>query len=533
MTDYAFTAPHAVAADVGYNMLANGANAVDAMIAAAAAITVAYPHMNSIGGDSFWLISPPGASPIAIDGAGVCLQSLSSETFSGKLPSRGAGACITLPGTVAAWQCAREAVARVSSRAPRELHALLKPAVSLASEGVTVTESLKAACAKLAGELLPSERTSDTYGELDRLFLHPVLTQRVQTICNPALAATFSQLADAGLDDFYRGDLAKTICRDAQALGISIVADDFSGFAANECQVLNTALRSAQLYNLPAPTQGVASLMILALYDRLCTPDLSEEESVHLLVEATKLAFRYRDAVVADPKVAAGAEAKLLASEFLDDLARGIKETAAPWPHPGNPGDTVWMGCVDADGVMVSFIQSIYWEFGSGVVLPGSGIVWNNRGCSFSLDATHPNVLAPGKKPFHTLNPAYAEFSDGRRMVYGTMGGEGQPQTQAALFSRYAYGGEPLVKAIADDRWLLGRTWGESSTDLKIEPELGARIASSLTSRGHKVNVLSAKSESMGHAGAIVLQSDEQGSALAATDPRSDGAAYSSSTIVD
>ena len=169
---------------------------------------------------------------------------------------------------------------------------------------------------------------------------------------------------------------------------------------------------------------------------------------------------------------------------------------------------------------MVSCIQSTYFEFGSGLVLPGTGITWQNRGSSFRLAADGWNALRPGRQPFHTLNPALARFDDGRVMAYGTMGGEGQPQTQATLFARYR-GGVDLQQAISRPRWLLGRTWGEQSTSLKIEPGFDDTVYAALAAAGHEVERLEAPSAVMGHAGAVVRHGD--GRLDGASDPRSDG----------
>ena len=181
------------------------------------------------------------------------------------------------------------------------------------------------------------------------------------------------------------------------------------------------------------------------------------------------------------------------------------------------------MGVIDANGVAVSFIQSIYHEFGSGVVLEHSGLQWQNRGCSFSLDPQSRNPLMPRRKPFHTLNPALARFSDGRTMVYGNMGGDGQPQSQAAVFNRIAHFGMNPQAAIDAPRWLLGRTWGNSSETLKLESRFPPDTIDTLRTLGHPVDVLQAYDETMGHAGAIVRHAD--GLLEGGSDPRSDGAA--------
>jgi gamma-glutamyltranspeptidase/glutathione hydrolase len=181
------------------------------------------------------------------------------------------------------------------------------------------------------------------------------------------------------------------------------------------------------------------------------------------------------------------------------------------------------MGVMDSSGLAVSFIQSIYHEFGSGVVLPGTGITWQNRGAAFSLDPDHLLALAPGKQPFHTLNPAAARLKDGRTLVYGAMGGDGQPQTQAAIFTRHVIQGLPLQQAVSAPRWLLGRTWGQSSDSLKLEGRFDDETVLMLRLWGHEVELLPDFSESVGHAGAIVRHSN--GMFEGASDPRSNGSA--------
>jgi gamma-glutamyltranspeptidase/glutathione hydrolase len=196
---------------------------------------------------------------------------------------------------------------------------------------------------------------------------------------------------------------------------------------------------------------------------------------------------------------------------------------ALPWPAPPSDGDTVWFGAIDAQGRAVSAIQSVYFEFGSGVVLPETGITWQNRGASFRLAPGGWNALKPGRKPFHTLNPALARLNDGRTLAYGTMGGEGQPQTQAAIFSRYALFGMDLQDAITAPRWLLGRAWGEESTSLKLEDRFDPALVAALVAAGHHVEMQAPFTSLMGHAGALVRHPD--GRLEAATDPRNDGAA--------
>jgi gamma-glutamyltranspeptidase/glutathione hydrolase len=512
----AFTAPHYKAAEAGQAILDQGGTACEAMVAAAAMIAVQYPHMNSLGGDSFWLISELGKDPIAIDGCGGAALNLDLASYRNRgssLPASGGDAAITMAGTVAAWN---KALALNNSGIT--LTTLLSSAIEAARDGIEVTASLQAASEKTFARLANIQSFSDLYLKQNKTLVAG------DRLTNPALAETLHRLAMAGLADFYSGEIASKLANDLKQQGSPLDLDDFSRYQATVVEPLKAEISLGELYNFGAPTQGVASLLILAIYDRMAHLAQSEIDHTHLLVEATKQAFMLRDRWVCDHAYLEQDLQRLLSAEHIDQCVEQITlAQAMPWPHIANPGDTVWMGALDQYGTMVSFIQSVYWEFGSGVVSPSTGIVWNNRAMSFSLDADHHNALVPGKKPFHTLNPAYAQLVDGRRVVYGTMGGEGQPQTQACLFSRYFYQGFTLADAIAEPRWLLGRTWGDDTHQLRLENTLHQRIGTELAQRQHDITSVADDNELMGHAGAIVLE--PSGQAVAATDPRSDGKA--------
>jgi gamma-glutamyltranspeptidase/glutathione hydrolase len=278
------------------------------------------------------------------------------------------------------------------------------------------------------------------------------------------------------------------------------------------------------VYNLPPPTQGIASLLILGILDGLETASVGpfSADFVHLAVEATKRAFAVRDHCVTDPAYMTIDVRSLLKPDRILELAADIKRGyAARWAGGKGPADTVWLGVADGAGRMVSMIQSLYHEFGAGVVLEETGITWQNRGCSFSLDPTELNSLKPARKPFHTLNPALAAMRDGRTLVYGTMGGDGQPQTQAAIFTRIALFGMDPQQAVSAPRWLLGRTWGQASDSLKLESRFSTGVVSDLARRGHVMEVVGEYDETMGHAGAIVRHAN--GVLEGGADPRSDG----------
>lgn len=509
-------APHHLAAEAGGAILREGGTAVEAMVAMAAAIAVVYPHMNAIGGDGFWILAEPGRDPIGIDACGAAVAAARPELYAGQaaIAPRGPLAALTVAGTVSGWQAALDASASWDNRLP--LVRLLADAIRHADDGVPVTVSQHALTGEKLSELQNVPGFADTFLIAGRV---PAVGERLR---QPALAATLERLAEAGLDDFYRGDIARTLAADLAIAGSPVTLADLESHRPLTVRPLSSRLSVGTIYNMPPPTQGVASLMILALFDRLGVTEAEGFDHIHGLVEATKQAFMVRNAYVWDPAYMAEPAESFLDPAFLDRLTQRVDcHHAMPWPQPAAPGDTVWMGAIDRQGRAVSFIQSIYWEFGSGVVSPRTGVLWQNRGISFGLAEGHPNRLVPGRRPFHTLNPALARFDDGRLMSYGTMGGEGQPQTQAAVFSRYALFGQPLQAAVTAPRWLLGRTWGSDSTNLKLEGRFPPALVDALHEAGHDVEVVADFTDQMGHAGAIVRHPD--GLLEGAADPRSDG----------
>lgn len=512
-------APHHQAAQAGRDVLKEGGNAVEAMVAAAATIAVVYPHMNAIGGDGFWLIHEPGKKPIAIDAAGTAAALATTDFYQDfqAIPSRGPLAALTCAGTIKGWQQALSIANAWGSSIP--ITRLLEPAIQFARHGTVVTQSQMA----LTEEKL--DQLKDVPGFAETFLANGQPPQIGSLLKQPELANTLEQLARAGLDDFYRGELATEIGQQMERLGSPLRRSDLEQYQANRVTPLSVQLKQAKVYNLPPPTQGLSALMILGIFEKLGVTEADGFEYLHGLVEATKRAFRVRDRVVTDPNRLPADPQSFLADAELKTLANEInKHKALPWPDAAQPGDTIWMGCIDSEGRAVSFIQSVYWEFGSGVVVPNTGITWQNRGTSFSLDPEALNALEPGRRPFHTLNPSLAIFDDGRIMPYGTMGGEGQPQTQAALFSRYAMFNQTLQQSITAPRWLLGRTWGDTTTTLKLEPRFNAQLVNQLREAGHDVEILKEPfSDTMGHAGALVHRPD--GVIEGAFDPRSDGTA--------
>jgi gamma-glutamyltranspeptidase/glutathione hydrolase len=515
-------APHAAAAEAGRTILAEGGNALEAMIAMAATIVAVYPHMNHIGGDGFWLMRERSGRVRALMGAGragaKAMIAFYREHGYDAIPERGPLAALTVPGAVAAWMLAQEAARAQGGRLP--LRRLLEAAIAHARDGYVVTRS-------------QARLTTEKLTELERVpgFAKTFLAdgkppEAGAVLRQGALAAMLDHLAGAGLADFYRGDVGREIAADLERIGSPVTRADLEGASATVAEPLSVTIGAGTLYNTPPPTQGLASLVVLALFDRLRVGEAESFDHIHGLVEATKRALHLRDRVIADPDVMAGPVEPYLGAAFLDaETVKIDRREASPWPPPApGRGDTIWMGAADASGLVVSYIQSIYWEFGSGCVLPATGVLMQNRGASFSLDLRALNALAPGRLPVHTLNPALAVLRDGRIVAYGTMGGDGQPQTQAAVFTRHVTYRQPLDQAIDRPRWLLGRTWGSPITSLRLEDGFDGNLIDRLVAAGHDVDVLPQRySDTMGHAGAVIIHPG--GTLEGAHDPRADGGA--------
>ncbi len=513
-------APHALAAQTGIDILREGGNAIEAAIGMAASLSALYPHMTGIGGDSFWLCHAPGSGIRVVDASGRSPRDMTADFYRrggfDAVPTYGPLAACTVAGTLSGWQAAYD-LSRAEWAGRLPLARLLADAIAFAEDGYAVTaDQVRTTGAKLE-ELRGQPGFSETFLIDGKV---PALGARMRL---PRLAAALRQLAALGLQDFYAGELARAVAGDLERVGSPLRLDDLLVHQPVWSNPLVLRHSRGALYNVGAPTQGVASLLILAAFDKLGGRDLPCESAdyVHLLVEATKQAYGVRDRYVRDPMDMGDIDlGQFLEPECVDRLAARIDmRRAAPW-QPGDAGDTTWFGAIDRWGRAVSAIQSLYHGFGSGVVLPQTGICWHNRGTAFSLEEPSARYLRPGRKPFHTLSPAMAYLNDGRLVVYGTMGGDGQPQTQAAIFTRYVEYGQALQRAISAPRWVIGR--GAPLRALKLERRFPQRTVDALKRRGHPVELVDDFDSVMGHAGALVLRPD--GVMEGGADPRADGA---------
>ena len=516
----AVAAPHRFAAEAGRDALAQGGDAIEAMVAMAATISVVYPHNVSIGGDGFWLIREPGGRVRAIEACGYAGAGASIAAYRAldldAVPIRGAKAALTVPGALGGWTLALELSRARGGRLPPPL--LLENAVRRARDGYPVSTSE----ARLDPRSDPDLVAAPGFAEAFLVDAKPAEAGAIRRA--PRLADTLEQLGRAGLADFYRGDVGREIAADLERIGAPITRDDLMRYRAEWREPLSLRLKTATLYNTPAPTQGLASLMMIGLHERLAPGKPEGFAHAHALIEAAKRAMAIRDQACVDFAHVTHDFAALLSAANLDrEAARIDMRRAAPWPLPPDKGGTVWMGAIDASGLAVSFIQSVFWDYGSGCVLPRTGVLMQNRGAAFSLDPQARNPLIPGRRPFHTLNSALAVFDDGRVLAYGSKGADGQPQFQAQVFTRIA-AGAPLDEALAAPRHFFTRRWGEPAATVKIENGYDDSTAAALAAAGHAIERRgAAECDLFGHAGALMRAT--KGEIAAAHDPRSDGGA--------
>lgn len=528
------TSPNYLASQSGLEVLRKGGTAVDAAIATAATLAVVYPQMCTLGGDNFWLIYNAKTGELkALNASGRAGEKATIDLYAGKglkkIPARGYLAANTVPGVVSGWDEAYR-YSRTAMDSPLAWKDLLAAPIDYARDGFPVSPSL-AYWSRINTNPADKEfRDLQRFEGFRNTYLKdggaPYQTGDVMKL--PDLAKTLQLLADKGAEEFYRGDIARRIVADLEAHGGILTLNDFTQHKADWVDPISVDYRGYRAYNFPPNTQGMASLEILNILNNFDIKKLGEgtADYYHLIIEATKEAFIDRDRYLSDPEFVKIPLDFLLSPEHgRDQAARITMDRAAGKLPPLDPkGDTIWLGVVDAQGNAVSLIQSIYHDFGSGIVAGDTGVLLQNRGSFFSLDKTHVNSLQPHKRTFHTLNPAML-MKDGKPyLVYGTMGGEGQPQTQAAIVTRIVDFGMNPQDAINAPRWLFGRTWGAASNDLKLEGRIPAPVAEDLKKRGHPVRMVDDYTDTMGHAGAILIHPDT-GVRQGATDPRGDGLA--------
>nr|WP_245220257.1 gamma-glutamyltransferase [Pusillimonas caeni] len=528
------SSPHYLASASGLDALRRGGSAVDAAIAINATLCVVYPHMAGLGGDGFWLIAGPDTGGVqALHAGGPAAYGANRDFYREQgykaIPARGALAALTVPGAVDGWRAAHERHGRLP------WSSLFSDAIHHARHGVAVSRSLADWLAEDQYILRENPRTA-------RIYLPDGKPEREGArLVQADLARSMELIATQGARAaFYEGPLAKRICEAMAAAGSPLRADDFAQYRARWVDPISTTYRGHQVVQMPPNTQGFAALQILNLLEGFDVAAWGEGtvDYYHHMVEVVKVAFADRDEWLTDPGHVKIPLDELLSREYADRrraLIDSMQALPAELIEPGlrygtqfdhriPEGDTVYFCAVDESGLAVSNIQSIYHDFGSACVAGDTGIIMQNRGNFFSLDDRHPNRLEPGKHTFHTIIPAMLLQEGAPVLTYGTMGGEGQPQTQAALLTRLIDFGFDVQQAVEAPRWLMGRTWGMESRDLWLESRIPDETVRALRLRGQPVKMAGNWDGSLGHAQAIRIDR-ESGFFEGGADPRGDGAA--------
>lgn len=498
-------APHYLASAAGLTALARGGNAMDAAIAANLALGVVAPYLCGYGGDVFAIVWDgelhgylgSGRSPAA-----ATTDEVRERAGSDTMPVLGPHA-VTVPGGVAGWF---DLLERWGTRSFGELAG---PALTYARDGFELTPT---GALYIGGSLALYDAFPALRSTYEGVGTGDVLRQ-------PALARTIETLATEGPDAYYRGAIARSIVETHQAHGGLLAAEDLAAHHGQWTAPLRAAYRDVEIAELPPPTQGVTALEALRILDGFALPEDGPDRH-HLLIEATKLALQDRDEYVSDPAAMTVAPEEMLADAWTSERRARIDPQRATVPQPGvaHVGGTAYLCAADADGLLVSLIQSNFLSFGSGVHVEEWGINLNNRGSSFTLDAAGVNALAPAKLPMHTLIPALAMRDGAPWCVFGSMGGDSQAQIQVQLLARLVDDGADPQDALDAPRWCVEpSTWA-----LRAERGFPAEWFDALRARGHDPQRAPRVDAGMGHAHAIQRTG---GGYAVATEPRAEGAA--------
>ncbi|MBN2760825.1 MAG: gamma-glutamyltransferase [Rhodobacteraceae bacterium] len=505
----ALTTPHPLATQAGLDVLHQGGTAPEALIAAGAVLTVVMPHFCGLGGDAVWLIADRHGRQTSFLALG---QAIDRPMPKGPFPQRGPGSVLTTAAVVSGWQHAF-CYAKDQLGGASRWDDLLTPAIDLAQDGFATSRSQA-----FWGEYRAQEAA--TWPGFSGLFFHAGQPLKAgHHFRQTQLAQSLREVAENGAGAFYTGKLSARIVDGLRAAGVVISPDDLEHTSTRECAPLQLRYHGLTLLAPPPPTQGVTTLQImgiLAQFD-LSSVEPGSADHFHICVEATKRAFLQRRQLGDTPEVMANIS-RWLSSDRLGALYADIStETAMPWPDNWQHGDTVFLGAIDEYGNAASVLQSTYFDWGSGVVVGDTGIIWQNRGAAFNNNPRHPNAFSPGKLPFYTLNPGIA-LQDGRpKFVYGTQGADGQPQTLSMLLTRLINFAQPAPDALAAPRFLLGRTFSDVRDSLKLEADTAPGTVAELKRRGHEICLIPAQSPLAGQAGVVTRHAN---STFASHDPR-------------
>jgi gamma-glutamyltranspeptidase/glutathione hydrolase len=488
-----------LAASAGLDVLRRGGNAVDAAIATAVTLTVVHPGSNDIGADLFAIVWD-GQRLHGLNASGRSPQALTPD----RLTERG-WPSVTVPGAPAGWRDLHTRFGRLP------FADLFSDAIALAERGFPVSTTIAHHWRR--GAALHATLSGPECAQWPAVFTPggaaPVAGQ---IFTNPAAGRTLRLIAGTAAEAFYTGEIADAIAAHSAATGGLLSADDLAGHTNLWVDPLSVRYRGHEVWELPPNGQGLAALLALSIMDGLA------EVPAHVQIEAMKLGFADAHAYVADPEHAPAPLAGLLDASYVESRRKLIGETAGT-PAAGEParGGTVYLCTADADGMMVSLIQSSYMGFGSYVVIPGYGFGLQNRGAGFSRDPDHPNAAGPGRRPFHTIIPGFLTRGGQPVGPFGVMGGHMQPQGHVQVISATLDRGLDPQAALGEPRWYWDR-----GRRVLVEPELDPAVVADLTARGHEVTVVDDRTV-MGNGQAIWRLPD--GGYVAGSEPRADGMA--------
>jgi gamma-glutamyltranspeptidase/glutathione hydrolase len=512
MAENVVATSHPLAAQAGLSMLARGGNAVDAAIAAAAVLTVVEPSGNGLGSDAFAILWD-GAQLHGLNASGAAPAGWTPERFAGldAIPFHG-WESVTVPGAVSAW------VALTERFGTMPFSDLLAPAIGYAENGFSVTPMIGALWARAETQL------ADKPGFAEAFLPGGRAPRAGERFANPAQAASLRAIAETQGAAFYTGELAEKIAAYAADHGAALGLEDLAAHAPEWVDPIAADFDTATLHEIPPNGQGIAALMTLGMLAHTPIRDLDPDDpkALHLQIEATKLAYADLAAYVADSRAMTEVTPQaLLDPGYLATRAALIDPDMAGDPGAGAPkhGGTVYLTVADASGMMVSFIQSNYAGFGSGVVVPGTGISLQNRGAGFTLAPGHQNRVAPGKRPFHTIIPGFVTRQGVPDTSFGVMGGPMQAQGHVQMVLRTQHWEQDPQTAIDAPRWRF-----VAGKYVALESAMPEATRNALAALGHEISV-EAPDNAFGFGGAQMIRRLPGGGYIAGSDPRKDGQA--------
>ena len=507
----------ALASQAGAQILARGGSAVDAAIAANAVLAVTEPMMNGPGGDMFALYWDASSGKLTgLNSSGPAPKGLSPDFLKQHghktMPTSGIQS-VTVPGAVEGWAKMHQRYGKLPWKD------LFQAAIAYAEQGYPVTETMAAAWSATA-----AAAKLHVDAETTKVFLPGGTPLKEGEIFrNPGVGHALRLIAEQGRDAVYKGEVGAAILKTSQRLGGTMTAEDLAAFSAEWVTPISIDYRGWRVYELPPNGQGMAALEMLNVMETSPAAPFNSAAEIHKRIEAMKLAYSDVHRYDADPRTYDVPVAQLLSKDYARKRAALINPDKANCTvPPGQPinGDTTYLTVVDREGNIVSWIQSIFAEFGSGVTVDGMGFILQNRAAGFTLDPKHPNVLAGGKRPFHTIIPAFMEKGD-VHIGFGIMGGANQPLAHAQFVSNLVDYGMNVQAALEAPRFTKKNSGG---CDVSIESRVPAVARRQLTEKGHILGVRKPYTQEMGRGQAIAHDSKTKTN-YAASDPRADGAA--------